>query len=142
MLIVPKTRVEAPAGVPAEDTPSALEGTRALTRELCELMHDQLQLAALEARLAAHSAMTMVAAAVGLGVLLVTVWLGLMGAAVSVLVSAGLAPSLALLGIAVLNLLVSPILYGLIRRQSRNLGFPATLRTLKPAPTRDGATGA
>jgi hypothetical protein len=48
----------------------------ALQRELRALVHDQLRLAGLELRLAAHSVMTMISAAVCMGALLVVAWLG------------------------------------------------------------------
>lgn len=140
------TSEHANAGEAAENSAKGVTGESggalALTRELRELIHDQLRLVTLESRLAAQSLMTMVAAAVGFGVLLVSAWLGLMGAAVLTLIGFGLVPSIAILVVAALNLMVSPVPYGLIRRKIRRLGFPATLRTLKPAFARGSAANA
>ena len=56
-------------------TPGPLDDLSALQRELRALVHDQLRLAGLELRLAAHSLMAMIAAAVCIGALLVVAWL-------------------------------------------------------------------
>jgi hypothetical protein len=104
----------------------------ALRRELRALAHDQLQLAALELRLAAHSLMTMISAAVFIGALLVVAWLGLMGAAGLGLSGMGLEPALVLLVLAALTLVLAGLLRVLVRHRSRDLGLPASLRALKP----------
>lgn len=119
-----------------------LEDAGALTRELRGLVHDQLQLAVLEARLAARTMTVLVALGVGLALLLAAAWLGLLGAAVMVLINQGLGAAPALLIVALLNLAVTPLLYALLRRQVRSLGLPATLRTLKPQPAGSGIGGA
>jgi hypothetical protein len=114
----------------------------AFRRELRALVHDQLQLAALELRLAAHSLMTMILAAVCIGALLVMTWLGLMGAAGLGLVGMGLQPAVVLLLLAALTLVLAGLLGVLIRRRSRDLGLPASLRALRPpaAGDRNGET--
>lgn len=119
-----------------------LDDLNALRRELRELVHDQLQLAGLELRLAAHSLMTMIAAAVCIGVLLVVAWLALMGAAGLGLIGMGLEPALVLLVLAALTLALAGLLRALIRRRSRDLGLPASLRALRPpaAGIRNGET--
>jgi hypothetical protein len=123
-------------------TPGPLDDLSALRRELRDLVHDQLQLAALELRLAAHSLMTMIAAAVCIGALLVAAWLGLMGAAGLGLVGMGLEPAMALLVLVGLTLVLAGLLRALIRHRSRDLGLPASLRALKPpaAGNRNGET--
>jgi hypothetical protein len=123
-------------------TPGPLDDLSALRRELRDLVHDQLQLAALELRLAAHSLMTMIAAAVCIGALLVAAWLGLMGAAGLGLVGMGLEPAMALLVLVGLTLVLAGLLRVLIRHRSRDLGLPASLRALKPpaAGNRNGET--
>ena len=113
-------------------TPGPLDDLSALRRELRALAHDQLQLAALELRLAAHSLMTMISAAVFIGALLVVAWLGLMGAAGLGLSGMGLEPALVLLVLAALTLVLAGLLRVLVRHRSRDLGLPASLRALKP----------
>jgi membrane protein implicated in regulation of membrane protease activity len=120
-----------------------LDEVLALSGELRELARDQLQLVALETKLAAQSLMTMVAVAVAAGLLLVTAWLGLMGTLVWWLASLGVAIWLALIAVTVLNLLAAVVAYRVIDRRSRNLGFPATLRSLRSLGARaDAGKGA
>jgi hypothetical protein len=137
----PDTATEAPAepGEPAVRAPDLFDDVVGLSQELRELAHDQLQLVTLETKLAARSLMTMIAAAVGIGLLLVAAWLGLMGALVLWLAGVGVAPGLAMIAVVVLNLLAALIPYNLIRRRSRSLGFPATLRSLRAAWSHPGA---
>jgi uncharacterized membrane protein YqjE len=111
----------------------SLESLSALQRELRKLVHDQLQLAALEVRLAAHSLMAMVAAAIFIGLLLLFAWVALMGATGLGLTGMGLQPAFALLAVAALTLVLALLLGGFIRRRSRHLGLPASLRALKPS---------
>lgn len=123
-------------------TPGPLDDLSALQRELRALVHDQLRLAGLELRLAAHSLMTMIAAAVCIGALLVMAWLGLMAAAGLGLLEMGLEPALVLLVLAALTLVPAGLLRMLIRHRSRDVGLPASLRALKPpaAGDRNGET--
>lgn len=123
-------------------TSGPLDDLSALQRELRALVHDQVQLAGLELRLAAHSLMTMIAAAVCIGAMLVVVWLGLLGAAGLGLMKLGLAPALVLLMLSAFTLVLAGLLGLLIRRRSRDLGLPASLRALKPpaAGDRNGET--
>jgi len=130
----PDPVAEAPAADPGEPVvavPDLFDDVVGLSRELGELARDQLELVALETKLAARSVMTMIAAAVAIGLLLVTAWLGLMGALIWWLVGAGVAPAFGMIVLVVLNLLAALIPYNLIRRRSRSLGFPATLRSLR-----------
>jgi hypothetical protein len=119
---------------------SPLEDLSALRRELRALVHDQLKLAALEVRLAGHSLMTMISAAVCIAALLVMAWLGLMGAAGLSLVGMGLQPAVVLLVLVALTLVPAGLLRVLIRRRSRDLGLPASLRALQP-PAADDRNG-
>lgn len=121
------------AGRAAGET-SPLEDLGILQREWRKLIHDQLQLAALEVRLATYSLMVMIAAAVCIGALLVLVWIGLMAATGLSLIGMGLQPVFVLLTVTALTAVPILLLRGFIVRRSRQLGFPATLRTLKSSP--------
>jgi hypothetical protein len=114
--------------------PGLLHEARSIWSELRGIAHDQLQLAALETRLAGESVVRMIAAGVLIGVLLISAWLALLGAAVVVLIAAGLAPPLALLLAAAVNVAGAALLYLGVRRLARNLTFPATVRSVKPDP--------
>ena len=107
---------------------------RSISQEVRGLIHDQLQLATLELRLASRSLMIMILAAVGCGVLLVLVWAGLMAALGLSLVHGGLAPVRVVLVVTALTAVLAVLLQGLIRRRSQDLGLPATMRSLKPPP--------
>jgi len=113
-----------------------LEDAKSLWHELRALAHDELTLAALEARLAGISLVTMLGAGLMIGVLLVSAWLGLLAAVVLWLISIGVPASIALLLGVATNLLLALMLYGVVRRQSRYLQFPATLRGLRPLPSK------
>jgi uncharacterized membrane protein len=117
---------------------SPLEDLGVLQREVRSLIHDQLKLVALELRLAAHSLLSMITIAIFIGALLVLAWVGLMGATGLALIGMGLAPALALLVVTALTIILSLLLAVFIRHRSRDLGFPATLRTLKPSATGGG----
>ena len=112
-----------------------LQDLKSLWHELLGLVHDQLTLAALETRSAGNSLVTMIGAGVMVAALLVSAWLGLMGAAVLWLINIGVIASIAMLLTVVANLVLALILYDVIRRKSRHLQFPATLRALRPLPT-------
>jgi hypothetical protein len=111
-----------------------LEEVKSLWDELRALTHDRLWLAALETQQAGKSLVGMMVAGIMLAVMLSGAWLGLVAAAVMALVGAGLPWSETLLLAVAFNLLCALILWGLIQRKSRNLRFPATLRTLRPTP--------
>jgi hypothetical protein len=105
-----------------------------LWRELRGLAHDHLQLAALETQRAGESLVTMIAAGVLVAGLLLSAWLGLMGAAVLALTRRGIMASGSALLLAVaVNMLVALVLCGVIRRRSHHLRFPANTRSLQPA---------
>jgi hypothetical protein len=126
-------RKDEPAVVGGEpsDVSGLPQAVTTLWHELRELVYEQLTLAALETRLAGQCLVTMIAAGLGISVLLITAWLGLMGAAVLWLNSIGVRASIAILIAVAANLGLALILYHLIRRQSRHLRFSATLRSLR-----------
>jgi len=116
--------------------PGLLEDAKSLWYEVLALAHDRLTLAALETRLAGNSLVTMIAAGVMIAVLLVSAWLGIMGAGVLWLISIGVMASIAMLLAVTANVVLALILYAVIHRQSRHLQFPATLRSLRPVTSK------
>ncbi len=123
-------------GDPMSDS-GALEDARSLWHELRELAHDRFRLAALEMQRVGESLVTMIIAGVMVAGLLSGAWLGLMAAAVLELIENGVVVRNAILLAVAFNLLLALVLFGVIRRKSRYLQFPATLRslqTLSPGP--------
>ena len=120
---------------PPASSPGLTDDVIRLSNELRELAHDQLELAILETRLCVNSVLTMAIIAIVTAVLLVSTWLALVGAAILGLVSIGLAPTIAMLVLAAANLVLTLLGWLMLRRKSGSLGWPATLRTLKPRPT-------
>jgi hypothetical protein len=120
-------------GDPVSDS-SVFEDTQSLLHELLELGHDRFRLAALETRRAGESLVSMIIAGVMVAFLLSSAWLGLMAAAVLGLIDNGVAASSAILLAVAFNLLLAVLLYRVMRRKSRYLQFPATLRSLRPKP--------
>ena len=112
-----------------------LEDAQSLWHELHELIHDRIRLAGLETQRAGKSLVDMIAAGIMVAVLLISAWLGLLTAAVLRLVAHGMVASSAILLAVAFNLLLTLILIGVIRRKSRYLQFPATLRSLQPMPS-------
>lgn len=105
--------------------------------ELRGLAHDHLQLAALETQRAGESLVTMITAAMMVAGLLLSAWLGLVGAAVLALTGSGIMTSdSALLLAVVVNLLVALMLCGVIRRRSHDLRFPANTGALQPTASK------
>ncbi len=111
-----------------------LDDAQALWFELRGLSHDRLRLAALETQRAGMSLVIMIVAGLMVAVLLNGAWLGLVAAAVQWSIENGIMASSAIMLAAAFNLLFALILCGVIRRKSRYLGFPASLRSLKPTP--------
>lgn len=123
------------AGAPnASDEPALLQEAQRLWHEVRGMAHEQLTLAALELRLAGESAVRMLVSGVLIAVLLVSAWIGLLAAGILWLVSLGVAAAAAILAGVVLNLALAALLYASIRRRSRHLQFPSTLRSLRPLP--------
>jgi hypothetical protein len=113
-----------------------LEDAQSLWHELRGLIHDHFRLAALETQRAGESLADMIVAGVIVGALLIGAWLGLMAAAVLELVEHDVvATSSAILLAVASNLLLVLILFGVIRRKSRYLQFPATLRSFQTTPS-------
>jgi len=112
-----------------------LEDAQSLWHELRELAHDRFRLAALETQRAGKSLVDMIVAGLIVGVLLISAWRGLLIAAVLELVGHGMVASSAILLAVASNLLLALILFGVTRRKSRYLQFPATLRSLQPMPS-------
>lgn len=111
-----------------------LKETQQLWDELHGLVHDHLQLAALETQRAGESLVTMITAGMIIAGLLLSAWLGLLGAAVFTLTSRGVMTSAsALLLTVAVNLLLALLLGGVIRRRSHDLRFPANTGSLQPA---------
>jgi Putative Actinobacterial Holin-X, holin superfamily III len=121
-------------GASAPNDAGLLDEVRSLWRELHGLAHDQFALAALEVKLAGVTLVRMVIAGVMVAVLLVSCWLGLVGAAVLWLINEGTSPSIAVLLAVAVNLALAVVLCDRIRQQSGNLQFPWTVRGLRPTP--------
>lgn len=101
------------------------------------MLHDHLRIATLETRLVAENLVGMVATSVGVVLLLVTAWLALVSAGVVGLVTNDIASATVALLIAVaLNVAAAVALGFAIRKQVKNLQWPATLRSFKPTPPR------
>jgi hypothetical protein len=112
-----------------------LENAGLLWREWSGLARDRLHLAALKTKLAGQSFVTMIAAGVIGGVLLVSAWLGLVAAAILTLVDAGMIASIAMLLGVLANVVLALLMYCVIRRKSRHLRWPASIGSLGPLPT-------
>jgi hypothetical protein len=120
-------------GDPVKDS-GVLEDAQLLWRELREQGHDRFRLVALETQRAGMSLVAMLMAGVMVALLLSGAWLGFLAAAVLMLIEYGVVASNAILLAVVFNLLLALILCGVIRRKSRYLQFPATLRSLRSMP--------
>lgn len=126
----------APAMAGDDASPSSAppdEGMARLIRELRGLADDYLALAALEARLSVDTVLRMVILAIVTGILLVSAWLALVGAAVMGLIGLGLSPALAMLLAAAASLLIALAGWRRIRHQGLTLGWPAMQRAIRPA---------
>lgn len=104
------------------------------THELRELAHDHLELAVLETRLSARTALRMAIVAIVTAIVLVSAWLALVGSMVLGLIGIGLVPAVAMLLLATANVLLAVAGWLWIRRGALSLGWPATLRLIKPPP--------
>ena len=124
-----KFRAGAPDGAPARKH-EVIDDAMLLWQSVRGLGSAHLKLATLEMRLTGESLVTMIAAGVMASVLLVSAWLVLVAVAVLGLVNYGFSASVAMLIAMAINLLVAWLLYGVARRRSQLLGFPATLRSL------------
>lgn len=112
--------------------PAVSDAIRALWNDLRALLHDQVQLAALETRAAGRSLVAMIAFGVVVGILVASTWLGLVAALVVWMIGAGLGAIAALLIAVGINLLGAFGFVLAIRRRSHQLTYPATRRSLQP----------
>lgn len=122
----------APADAGAAHASNLPAGVRALWNDLRSLAYDQVRLAALETVRAGRSLADILLFAVAAAVLLVSAWLGLLCVGVLLLVEGGLNLSLALLLAVALNVTAAMVLFARIRSRSVHLGFPASVRSLRP----------
>ena len=113
---------------------TVLEDFQSLWHDLLGLTHDHLLLAALETRHAGESLVSMMLAGIMVAFLLSSAWMGLMVAVVLGLIENGIAASDGIMLAVAFNLLLALILIVVIRRKSRSLQFPATLRSLQTPP--------
>jgi len=114
-----------------------IDNASALWLDLKSVLHDHLELAALEAKRAGQSLVAILAYGVVIAIMVVTAWMGLVTAGVLWLVNLGLASPLAVLIGVALNLAGAFGLFLLIKQASQALRFPGTVRALKPG--RQGA---
>jgi uncharacterized membrane protein YqjE len=120
----------------SQGRPGLFQEASLLGRDLRGLVHDHLSLAALEARQAGESLVSMIALGVLVAGLLLSAWFGVLAAAALALMDSGasVSPIAAILVTVVINLLLALVLaYALFRRR-RHLQFPATIRSLSPKP--------
>ena len=115
---------------------------RMLCQEVVALAHDQMQLAALETKLAGQSLVIMLAAGIMLGIALASAWTGLVVVVVAVLVHQGISIITALLLGVAANVLLALALGALIKQQSRHLLWSATLRSMRGASAEKSPSGA
>jgi hypothetical protein len=109
-----------------------------LSHELRGLASDYLELASLETRLSVLTALRMAIIAIVTAVMFVSAWLAVVGAAALGLISLGFAPVVAMLSLAVANLILALVGWLRLRHESRSLGWTATQRTIKPPPAPEG----
>ena len=127
----PPPGAEPPVSAPGAEL-GLIATAEALWADLRGMLHDRLQLAALETQRAAESLVAILAYGIVVGVLAAGAWLSLAGAMVLWLIDQGMPASAALL-LAALHNLIGVFGFALaIRRKSRHLRFPATLRSLGP----------
>ena len=136
---VPKP-IPDPASPQAEPSTSLLEDAGTLTREYRATVHAWLDLVVLETRLAAKTVVQMVAFAMGMAVLIVGAYLSLIGAGVMALIHQGLSPTLAMLIATAINLVAAAVVFFLLRKKARSIGWPATSRALKTDAAHPTAT--
>lgn len=121
---------------------SLLEDAQLLWEDLSELIHTRLHLTGLEIRQAGKSLASMLIMAIFAALLLISAWLGLLAAGIMKLREEAIMDTSAALLLAVgINLLVAFILYLIIRRKSRHLQFPATVRSFQSTSSAPRAPG-
>ena len=100
-----------------------------------ESLSNFLELVSLEGRRAGLALVWMVAWAVVAAVCIITTWLGLMAALAMWAVALGLQPVVAVILVAILNLVAAVVLIRVCVGLSRGLLFPATRRQLARTPS-------
>lgn len=138
-MVADAAKDETPGRTTCRGSPSngsgIMDDAMALWAELRGLSHDRFRLAGLETRRAGESLVAMIVTGVMVAFLLNGAWLGLMAAGVLGLMEQGVVARDAILLAVAFNFSLALVLCGLIRRKSRHLRFPATLRSLRPTPT-------
>ena len=119
----------------SESVSTALSG---LAAAAAAAVNNFLTLVTLEAKRAALSLMWMVGLGVVAALLAITAWLGLMGALACAAVALGLPWGLALVLVALINVLAAFIIMRKASGMSTELLFPATRRQLQTIVTRPG----
>ena len=109
---------------------SAEPGLGALWQQLSRVVHDWIELIALESRLAGLSLAAMLALGMLSGLMFASAWLLMAGSAVSWLHASGYSWFSLLLAAAMVNLLLGVVLALSIGHLSRHLLFPAMRRSL------------
>ena len=126
---------KAGSGSPEAANDGVLDSAQALWRDFTALAKDHLELALLETQRAGKSAVNMLVYAIGAALLLVTAWLALLAAIVLGLAELGLHPAFGALIVVGLNVAGAYVLYRMIRKDSENLRFPATVRSFSKRAT-------
>ena len=114
--------------------PDLGEHAASFANELRGLVHDHIELVTLETRLCIHNVLKMTVIAVFSALVLAGAGFALTGAAVLMLINAGIAPAAAMALLAVANVLLALGGWLLLRHTSARLGWPAIKRALKPLP--------
>jgi uncharacterized membrane protein YqjE len=123
------SREYAEAAAPATD--GIIGGVANAFNSVRRIFSDLFQLFSLEVRRAGLTFVWMVALGAIVAMLIVTAWLGLMGALALWAVSLGLTWTSAMIAIALVNILMAAIVMISCVTISRNLLFPATRRQLE-----------
>lgn len=126
------TPAENIAAEPAVGERGLADSVRDLLGGLRALLHDRLQLLALETQQAIQGLAAIAAYGIAMGLLAGGTWLALAGAMVMWLVEHQVSSSTAMLLAAVFNGVGIAGFALAIQRKSRRIGLPATLQSLKP----------
>jgi len=132
------SREYAEAAPPATD--GVIGGVANAFNSARRVLSDLFRLFSLEVRRAGLTFVWMVALAAMAAMLIVTAWLGLMGALALWAVSLGWTWTSTMVAIAMANLVTAAIVLFSCLSISRNLLFPATRRQLETPPTQSDAT--
>lgn len=131
------TSGEAPGtetGDKSPSTPGPLDASLSrLVHQVRELAYDHLELVTLEARLSVNTLLRMAVVSMVTALVFASAWLALVGAAGLWLIGRGMEPVWAMLVLAAANLLLAMLGWLWMRRMSHRLGWPATLRAIKPS---------